>query len=249
MNRLIKAEWYRLMKSRGVLKWIIIGTVVYTALPVFYTIGHWDEELSTLLMNSSPIFLFVLMVLPPAYALVTGKLYNKGKQGYYEIMAGNDCFKIVFSKLLTEGLLLGSLCSFAVVAFYAVCAIRNGVGGLDHILIRMLLYVVIFVHIAFGSVLIALCTRNPGSGAVCCYLRFLLFDMAGIPFLSWIAGTVLGFDKAAFQIAHLSLMNKMQMLFSEALSIRLVLHILLGFVLEVLFWYAIIYRGMKKRKF
>ena len=119
-------------------------------------------------------------------------------------MAGNDCFKIVFSKLLTEGLLLGSLCSFAVVAFYAVCAIRNGVGGLDHILIRMLLYVVIFVHIAFGSVLIALCTRNPGSGAVCCYLRFLLFDMAGIPFLSWIAGTVLGLDKAAFQIAHVS---------------------------------------------
>ena len=80
MNRLIKAEWYRLTKSRGVLKWIIIGTVVYTALPVLYTIGHWDEDLSTLLMNSSPILLFVLNSLYiSAFSFELSMKYNVSK--------------------------------------------------------------------------------------------------------------------------------------------------------------------------
>ena len=249
MNRLIKAEWYRLTKSRGILFWIVVGTLFFTVHPFLNALDHFDADLSTQLMNSSPVFFILIMVLPPAYALVTGKLYNKGKLGYHEIMTGNDCFKIVCSKLLTEGVLFSLLCTLALSTFYIIICFRNGVGALDHILIRFILYIVIFMHIAFCSVLIALCVRKPGVGAVVCYFRFILFDMAGLPLLFWLTGTVLGFERVAFHIMHLSLMNKMQMLFSEALSTRLILHILLGFVLEVLLWYAIIYRGMKKKKY
>ncbi len=249
MRKLMKAEMYRIIHSKKLLRYLVIATILCILLPFKFFLDYLDDDLSTMLRSSSMIFFMILMLLPPFYAYVTGKLYNKGKLGMYEVMAGNSAFRITGSKLLTDGLLFTVLLTVSVSIFYIAMAVNNGTGTLDHVFIRFLLYIVLFAQTVFCSVLIALYVRKTATGAVLCYARFMIFDSAVLPFLMWLAGSVLGFEKLSLHIAHLSLINKMLMLTADPLNAMMILHILLGFVFEVLFWYALIYLGMKEKKY
>lgn len=248
MNRLIKAEIFRLRQS---MPFMILCTVVFVVMSVLNATEYIDQDLGvqiTDLQGSPVVMMFALMVLPCVFAAVTGKIYDNGKLGRYEIMAGNKTAAIVFSKLITDGILFLIVSVIGCCGYYIFIGFYRGTGAYDHALLRLLLIIVVLAHIALCSILIALCVRHHALGAVICYIRFLILDSAGIPFIMWLAGTVMGKEKLALHIAHTSLMNQMMILVKEPVNSRIVLHVLIGLLVESAFWFLIIDLGIKKRK-
>lgn len=248
MNRLVKAEWYRITHSRNMFRNIILGALLLGVFPICASIGHFNEDLASVLEGSGAFTSFIfLMALPPAYSLISGKVYDRGKLAYYEVMAGNRIRNIVGSKLLSTGMLFLGLSTLSLSAFYAVVGLVNGSGGLDALPWRFLLLIVLLAHTIFCSILITIAFGRPG--AAICYIRFIIFDTAALPFLTWLAGSVCGFNSLALHIAHMSIMNRLMMLIADPVDTMLVLHTILGCLFELLLWYAVIYSRMKRKKF
>ena len=245
MNRLIKAELFRL-KPR--IPFMLLCTAVFASITVLNSLERIDQDLGTQIGGSAVIMMFALMILPCVFAAITGKLYDNGKLGRFEIMAGNRTAAIVFSKIFTDGIIFLIISVIGCCGYYVFVGFYRGTGSFDHALIRLLLIVIVLAHIVCCSILIALCLRRHAMGAVVCYIRFLLIDSAGIPFLMWLVGTVMGYEKLALHIAHTSLMNQMMILISEPVDSMIVLHVLIGFVAEFAIWYFIIDTGIKQRK-
>ena len=245
MNKLIKAEGFRLRRQ---ITFLLVCTVIYGLIPAVTSINAWEANLGTQLEGSGITVMSLMMLFPPIFASITGNLYDHGKLGYYEIMAGNKTFGIVFSKLATDGALFLVLTAVATCAYYVFAGIRNGFGGFDHALIRLLLILLVLAHLVFCCVLITLCVRQVRTGAVACFMRFWIIDILFFPFLMWLAGTVMDLKQLALHFSYMSLTNQLMILVSEPLDAMIVLHVLLGFAAEFALWYVIIDLGIRKRK-
>lgn len=245
MNRLIKAEAFRL---RRYIFTMVMCTVVFGIIPPICSINTWKETLGVQLEGSGILIMAVMMILPPIFAETTGKLYDQGKLGFYEIMAGNKTPVIVFSKIMTDGMLFLGMIAMASCGYYTYAGISRGLGSFDHWLVRLLLLIVVFAHIAFCSVLIVLCLRSTNSGTVICFLRFWIVDIALLPFLAWLFGSVFEWPELAIHFSYMSLTNQMMILISEPMHGKIVWHVLLGITLEFAFWYSILDYEMRKRK-
>ena len=245
MNKLIKAEGFRLREQ---IAFLLICSVICGLIPVITSINAWDADLGTQVGGSGITIMSIMMLFPPIFASITGNLYDHGKLGFYEIMAGNKPFAIVFSKLATDGVLFLVLTVIAACAYYVYAGFRNGLGSFDHPLIRLFLVILVLAHIAFCSVLISLCIRQVRSGAVACFMRFWIVDILFFPFLMWLFGTVLDLKQLALHFSYMSLTNQLMILVSEPVDTMIALHVLLGFAIEFALWYFIIDLGIRKRK-
>jgi hypothetical protein len=249
MSKLIKAELYRFIHTGNGLLYMILGTIIMAAIPVSNGIVNIDGDLASHMDETGAIIYFILMLFPPAIALVSGQLYNKGKAGFYEIMAGNKIHKIIFSKLLTDGVIFWLMIAVSGLGFYIWMGIRNGIGSLDMVWARLVLALIVMAQIAVCSVMITINSRKLGESIFICWARFMIIDSVIFPMLMWLAGTVLGFKILALNISYLSLMNKLMILTQEPVDAMIVLHVILGFIVEFVIWYALIYHGMKNRNF
>ena len=245
MNKLIKAESFRL---RGQITFLLICSVICGLIPAVMSINAWNADLGTLLSGSGITVMSVMMLFPPIFASITGNLYDHGKLGYYEIMAGNKTFAIVFSKLATDGILFLALTVVSTCAYYVFAGIRNGLGNFDHALIRLLLIILVFAHMIFCCILITLCVRQVRSGAVACFMRFWIVDTLFFPFMMWLTGSVMNLKQLSLHFSYMSLTNQLMILVSEPIDVMITLHVLFGFALEFAIWYFIIDWGFRKRK-
>ena len=195
MNKLIKAESFRLRKH---IFFVIICAILLGLIP---TVSALDVDLRNAnleiqMKQSSMIIMFFMMIFPAIFAGVTGTLYDGGKIGFYEIMAGNKAWSIIFSKILTDGLLFLLLTVVSTCGYYVYVGFSKGVGNLDHMAVRMLLIILVLAHVVFCSVLVTLCFRQVKTGMIMNFMRFWLVDILFFPFLMWLFGTV--FAKITF---------------------------------------------------
>ena len=245
MNRLVKAEFFRL-KQR--LFFLIAVSVLMALIPLAMNIREPERDLLAQLQGSGVMIMLVMMAFPPITAVVTASLYGQGKPGFYEFMAGNRTPAIVFSKIFSDGGLFLLLAVFSCCAHYIRVGLSHGTGGFDHALIRLLLVIVVLAHMVFCSVLLALLFRSPGWAGSMSYVRFFIFDSAGLPFLMWLATDVMGNPALGKHFAYMSVTNQIMILISEPLDATIVLHVLLGALIEFAFWYLLIDLGIRKRK-
>ena len=259
MNRLMKAEFYRFRHTGNFFFYVIFVTVLVAIVPCLANLDNMGLTLGGLLglekdtVSSGPIsvdatVMLVLMMVPPAIAAVSGQLYNKGKLGNYEVMTGSRPSHIILSKVFTDGLIFFAASVIALMTFYVYIGIKNGTGVFDHAAVRVVLAFILLAQMSVASVMIMMVERRPGIGAAMCYVRFMLFDSMCLPCLMFFAGK-LGFNKLAMHFAHMSIMNKMQMVLHSEITTMQVMHTIFGFVAEFILWYVIIYRAHKKKKF
>ena len=163
-------------------------------------------------------------------------------------MAGNKTLAIVLSKIATDGVLFLSLTVLSACSYYIVAGIRNGLGSFDHALLRLFLVILVLAHVAFCSVLITLCIRQVRSGVAICFMRFWIVDILFFPFMMWLTGKVMNLTSLSLHFSYMSLTNQLMILVSEPLHGMIVIHVLLGFVLEFALWYFIMDLGIRKRK-
>ena len=248
MNRLLKAEWFRLRHTGRLTWWSYFMTVVIILITYFLCMDRIDQPLDALIPSLGTIVILIFNFIPAGVAGISGQLYNKGKLGYYEVMAGNSPGSIIFSKLLTDGVFFSVLTIIASTAFYIFIGIKNGIGSMDHPFIRLVLYSIAVIHVVFGSVMIMMYSKKAITGALLAYFRFMVFDIAVINIAMLIARQ-LGLETVELHLMHMIMMNQMQMAAMDVISARMVLHIVLGFIGEFLFWYVLVYRSMKNKRY
>ncbi len=119
---------------------------------------------------------------------------------------------------------------------------------MTHPLIRLALFAVVMTHLVVSSIMIMLASKKAVSAVVLTYVRFMVFDIAFMPALAF-AFTKLGFENVATHLGYMIVFNQLELTAMSPIDMTSILHIVLGFLGEFIFWYIIVYRGIKKRRF
>lgn len=252
MNRLIKAEFYRIRKSTKFTMWILLVTFLTFIIPVL-TLTLSPEKPEYNITNFVQCYMsnsgtLTYMLVPMLAAIVAVMPYDY-KTSNYMVITGNSIHKILVSNIVTVfvSVMLPIAAAFAVltVIFYLIGGrgdmsggelIRNSVLvfiGLTHLIIVSEMIAGVVIHIA-------------AAGAV--LVRWMVVDMVipmGLYFLlddgghvvensyNWLASTVFTNEEKAF----------------EAADNKLILCQLLALVIEVALWYVISCIRHRKRNY
>ncbi|MBQ7775754.1 MAG: hypothetical protein IJ379_07510 [Lachnospiraceae bacterium] len=246
MNRLIKAETYKFLHSGASFRILIIVCLALLLFPLVQDFEFMNKTLYDNLESlSMGTILLTIMVLPAFIGIYTTTGYTK-KTAYYEVMAGNSIWSIIGSKVLVNGVALGSLAMLSTIGMGIVVMVKNGSGGVDKLGIRVFLLFVIYMHIVIVSVLIGMAIKSIAGGMVA-YLRFVVLDTAMMLLLPLIRVKEWLSEEVCHRIYYLVVMNQMGELFGEEICNELIVGVLASFGVEVLLWYSIVYYTMKKR--
>ena len=247
MNKLIKLEIYRFTHLKKFFCYAILAFMLLIPMAIIGTIADLESSLSEVIPTSEALILMSLMMLPPVMAIITGQLYNKGKIGFYEVMAGEKISHIILSKLFVEGIFFAIMAFVCGTAFYLYIGFANGFGGITHVGVRLLLIMIEILHVTFVSVLLVMCFMSMGVAGMLGYVRFILIDSAVFPVLTWIFEEVLDYPKLAEFFEYMSSYNRFAYIAMRRIDSTLVLHTCIGLVVECVLWYILAYIRMKNK--
>ena len=252
MNRLIKAEFYRIRKSTKFTMWILLVTFLTFIIPVL-TLTLSPEKPEYNITNFVQCYMsnsgtLTYMLVPMLAAIVAVMPYDY-KTSNYMVITGNSIHKILVSNIVTVfvSVMLPIAAAFAVltVIFYLIAG-RGDMSGGELIRNSVLVFVGL-THLIIVSEMIAGVGRHIAAvGAV--LVRWMVVDMVipmGLYFFlddggyaaensyNWLASTVFTNEERAF----------------EAADNKLILCQLLALVIEVALWYVISCIRHRKRNY
>ena len=247
MNKLVKAEWYRVKYSSNLMKWIIFVCVFLALLPV---LANWEIKGGTASDYMIGLEEVAIIYIPLCVTVMSAVIVSLGyiqKTAYYEVMAGAKTSHILFSKLLVHAILITVL----LVCSHLVCLLilgnKHGMGQLEQIEWRLLLYALAVFHYACCGVLIATALRQGGAIVI----AMIYFNM--LMLISYVTISVLEIkgnissEILAECMKWFSTMNQLGNICVGELNHRLVIAVIGSFLLDSGLWYAISYIGMKKK--
>lgn len=252
MNRLIKAEFYRIRKSTKFTMWILLVTFLTFIIPVL-TLTLSPEKPEYNITNFVQCYMsnsgtLTYMLVPMLAAIVAVMPYDY-KTSNYMVITGNSIHKILVSNIVTVfvSVMLPIAAAFAVltVIFYLIGG-RGDMSGGELIRNSVLVFIGL-THLIIVSEMIAGIIRHIAAvGAV--LVRWMVVDMVipmGLYFFlddggyaaensyNWLASTVFTNEERAF----------------EAADNKLILCQLLALVIEVALWYVISCIRHRKRNY
>lgn len=252
MNRLIKAEFYRIRKSTKFTMWILLVTFLTFIIPVL-TLTLSPEKPEYNITNFVQCYMsnsgtLTYMLVPMLAAIVAVMPYDY-KTSNYMVITGNSIHKILVNNIVTVfvSVMLPIAAAFAVltVIFYLIGG-RGDMSGGELIRNSVLVFIGL-THLIIVSEMIAGVVRHiAAAGAV--LVRWMVVDMVipmGLYFLlgdgghvvensyNWLASTVFTNEEKAF----------------EAADNKLILCQLLALVIEVALWYVISCIRHRKRNY
>lgn len=252
MNRLIKAEFYRIRKSTKFTMWILLVTFLTFIIPVL-TLTLSPEKPEYNITNFVQCYMsnsgtLTYMLVPMLAAIVAVMPYDY-KTSNYMVITGNSIHKILVSNIVTVfvSVMLPIAAAFAVltVIFYLIGG-RGDMSGGELIRNSVLVFIGL-THLIIVSEMIAGVVRHiAAAGAV--LVRWMVVDMVipmGLYFLlddgghvvensyNWLASTVFTNEEKVF----------------EAADNKLILCQLLALVIEVALWYVISCIRHRKRNY
>ncbi|MBD5545044.1 MAG: hypothetical protein HDR01_12640 [Lachnospiraceae bacterium] len=246
MNRLMKAEWYRVRHSSKLIKWLLVLCVFCVVLPLFVDIEVIQGTLAENLMaEQSALTVFMAGFLSVFSAVIVGIAYMN-KTAYYEVVAGNKIYQIVFSKVLVDAILVSVSVFVCLGIYWIVIGACNGIGEIGQLPLRFGLLFFVFFHICTSGILIITSVRQM-IGAVLVYLRFALVETA-VMFLVQIFEESIP-EKMTGKIADWFTILKLTKILSFEYEItnHLIFTVIAGFLIESAVWFGVSYIGMKKQ--
>lgn len=245
MNRLMRAEGYRLLHSGVYLRILLFGGLVFSFLPMITDFSLLNkslaENMESLLLGSTMSIMLVPVVV--ALFVVTGYLK---KTAYYEVMAGNKIRNIIGSKLFVDGVIVGIVCFFFTIGLAVVVLIKNGTGGVAQIPLRTLLLFVICLHVTMVAVLMGQAVKHIAAAAVV-FLRLQFFDIIFAEIIPMLSEKWNLSNESVVRIARCTFTRQTSEIFRTEISTELVVITIASFLIEVGIWYGIAYLTMKKK--
>lgn len=244
MSRLMKAEWYRLKHSSGLMKWLIIIGIFSVVLIHSQVSDVSKFSVERQLSESVQCYFFIIYCLTVLSAVMIGTSYTS-KIAYYEVMAGNKIWEILLSKVFVSAVFATAVSSFFLDMYWIVVGMRNGIGENAQMPLRFALLAVEFFHVCSTGVLITTAVQHI-TGSVLSYLRFALLDML-VPFCILLFGN---FSEAVstrirdwFTVGQLSTILNGEVKITN----HLIFATIFGMLAEVIIWYVISCVRMKKK--
>lgn len=243
MNRLMRAEWYRVRHSSGFIKWLILFCVFCTLFPILadFEVCKGTVTDNLLAMEEGG---FPLMFLMTFSAIVVGIAYMN-KTAYYEVMAGNRIYQIVFSKVLVDAALI-TVAVFGFLGIYwTIIGVCNGIGEITQLPLRMMLLFIVFFHASSCGILMMTSFRQL-IGAV---LVFMRVECSALILLIVQELSQNLPEHAVVKLADWFTMVKTAKLLNYGCEVtnHLIVTVIIGMIIESAVWFAISYIGMKKR--
>lgn len=252
MNRLMKAESYRLLRSGGVFKWLVILSAFAALLPSLASMGA-DNGISKYMVDFSEMgMMSILMIMPIGAAALLILSYNN-KTLYYEVMEGNKISHILGSKLICITAYLSIIQMgfiLMVIAWEYIDGNKNlsdGIGSLSQLPLRIVLIYIMIIHVVSTGVLITTSFRN-AVGVAVVFIRFYIFDTICLTVLYALDGV--GEKRSLIEhISKLFMSGQLGALANDKINTWTVGCVICTCLVEGLIWYIISYIGYKKKKF
>ena len=239
MNRLLKAEWYRMTKLMRF--WLMVLVLIFFSVGVPLLNKPEDAgDFLTIVGSDSAMLMIVYVAMISA---VLTAIVFANRTVYYEVMSGKSPMKILISKCLVIGGTVTGIVSFGYLVTTLIFGSVKGYGEMEDVYIRLLLFFIVILHSAIVGVLI-ITTFRSGIGALICYLRFMIIDTV----ICSIAEMI--FQDSPTKMMKLyrwTLMGEPIEIFSGNINGGMVAAIIFSFVVETLIWGGLSYIFMKKR--
>lgn len=193
MNKLIKAEFYRSMRS-GIFLPIYVLMSLFTIYMTFLTYKAGVDcedgtELFWFLASYSETGAMVLSeVIGIIISLMIGKLYSD-RFHYYEIMDGANTHHIILSKLIVYNIYSLVIVVVPAAVSYTAVAVNYGTGGIEKPWIPILLLTIIVIHATSLVLLISMIIRRAIIGVVISYCYAMITMMLYMFYDAEITGT------------------------------------------------------------
>ncbi len=170
MNKLIKAEFYRSLRSGMYFPIFVICGIFALLFPLL--MGETDPEMDNLyyhLMNYSQgsgimIVAYVGIIL----SAMIGNMYQN-RTYYYEIMNGSNTHHIILSKLAVYNTYSFAVLILPAVIVFAVIGSKTGTGGMENPWLAAILGAVIITNIICFTVFVTMLIRHVIAGAILMY--------------------------------------------------------------------------------
>ena len=235
MNRLMKAEWYRIRHSSHLFIWMIFICIVIAIIPIVSDIEFYEKSLSeNFKLYSGAGYIFIPLFIGVMISISIGiNYYNK--TAYYEIMGGQSISGIIFSKVVVNSsvMTIGIIITCSI--YFSIIYIMNGVGEYENILLRLILFVLIIIHVCIVSGLLSMCLRHI-IGAFLIVFRFSILE------------AIFAQNSSMDKILNWFLSGQYQRILVGEITTKLIIAIILSTFLETIILYFISYYTMKKRK-
>ena len=243
MNRLMRAEWYRVRTTYHLAAWTVIFCIFITY------IGYMDIGMDSTVTGMDALNLFMehgmlfVLYLP----LLVGGMYvtsYENKILSYEVMAGNKPSIILLSKLLTVVPVISAIAFALLISPVIFFGSRNGYGDTQYLAVKVILLAVTCVRVVVCALLI-MTTFQSVIGMFAVFVRFILLEGVGLIVVEILKEWNKAFDNLIFFFAG-SAMNCVAM--PEIPNKYLILCVVFS-VVEMLIWYVLSYNSYKKRWF
>ena len=243
MNRLMRAEWYRVRKTYHLSVWAV-------ALCVFMIyLGYMDVGFDSASsgVEAFGMFLEKDLLLMTYLPLIIAGMYvtsYENKVLCYEVMAGNRTSRLLLSKLFTVVPLMSVISITLMVSPILYFGEKNGYGNTEHIALRILIVAVICIRVLSCSVLI-MTTFKSAVGMFVVFLRFLILEAFGSLMIDMVTeggGTV---SKVTYCLVGGGLTCSG---LPDIASQDVIICVAAG-VVEILIWYVLSYNSYEKKWF
>ena len=182
MNKLIKAEFYRSMRSGIFLPIYALMSLftIYTTFLMYRDSSVVDGdgyELVAFLASYSEGGVIVLgEVISIIISLMIGKLYSD-RFHYYEIMDGANTHHIILSKLIVYNIYSLVIVVVPVAVSYTAIAVNYGTGGIEKPWLPILILAIIIMNATSLVLLISMIIRRAIIGTVISYCYSMIIIM------------------------------------------------------------------------
>lgn len=247
MNRLMKAEFYRVNHSSGFLKWIVMLCGTCFIMPFLV---EWDLLGGTVtryieVMNDNSI-IFIPMLLTVLASVIAAMPYSN-KTAYYEIMSGHKTSHIILSKVVAIATYIVTVQMMIFFVVLLIMGMKNGMGDIKQIGLRAFLFMIVVFHYCSCGVLIATSLRHI-VGAVLAFMRVEVFESMFIFSLQILAENS-NSPEGVLKLLDWCPIVQLGTILGGTLTNRIIAVVCLSFLMEFIFWYLISYIGMKKKKY
>lgn len=245
MNRLVRAEVYRVLHSNHFVIWLIAVCLIFVVMMCSTSDSIFSMNLGDVINDFGDCCSFMMLLISVFVAVVVGLGYMR-KVAYYEVMAGNKISHILLSKMIADAIPI-AVCGFVgAIIIPIVLSIKNGIGTATHVLERFSLLFVVLLHICVCSVWMVTAIRHIAASVIV-YLRFSMIEIVLMLILTLLADEMSVVPDWMKSVQHYMVMIQLNDIFQAELTAKLVFAIFVSFLVEATFWYIVSYVGMKKK--
>ncbi len=245
MNRLVRAELYRVLHSNRFVIWLVIVCLIFVMMMGVAMEDLFSLNLGEAMESFVNVIAFMQMLVALFPAVVIGIGYMR-KTAYYEVMAGNQVSHILFSKMIADAIPVAICIFIATLIIPIILSVENGIGDVTKLVERAALYMVMLLHICVCSVWMMTAIRHI-SGAILVYIRFAAFDLIVLTILWFVVDGMSTVPNWYEGVRNCFIMNQMSHIFLGEITSEFVSAVFVSLLLESAFWYITSYIGMKKK--